>query len=125
MIKMINRMGWVGSCVVGWVGWWAGATVLGGLASRPQLRVEGGHRPPASPPQHPPQPPAQRSEGGEGDGGDDVECGWAMRAVGVDEAVGAVRAVRAVFYKRPRTKGSRWGQWQRSEGGERWGEEGW
>ena len=69
-----------------------------------------------------------------GGGNNDVECGWAkrLRAVGVHKALRVVGAVRAVGAEggwahtgslEPRAV--RWGQWQRSEGGERWGEEGW
>ena len=70
----------------------------------------------------------QSAEGNRGGGG---RCGqgvwargrWAVRAVsnggsGVDKAVGAVRAVR----QRPEPRAARWGQWQRSEGGEQWGQ---
>ena len=84
--------------------------------------------------------------GSEGDGGDDVEwLGEALRAVGVDEALRAVGAVRAgTHWKLLNTsKGlenpnqgqpgetmaeteprARWGQWQRSEGGDGGGREG-
>ena len=71
--------------------------------------------------------------GSEGDGGVDVEwLGEAMRVVGVDEALRAVRAEAGWAYigsiqyltRKPEPRAARWGQWQRSEseGGERWGQ---